>query len=192
MIDLTGEVLAAVHGWLPGNDEPERPQIQVATVDDEGRPDLRTVLLSEWDERGFVFHTDSRSRKSAQLASRPDVAVLVLWPGFTRQLVIRGRAEPLDPERVARGYAKRSPYLKQLAWQNDSELAQQGRDERVAAWAEFGRAHPPDGLPAPPSWTGYLVRPDRLTFWRSDTDGPSHRTEYRADGDGWVVEHLPG
>ncbi|MCU1472337.1 pyridoxal 5'-phosphate synthase [Amnibacterium sp.] len=192
MSDLQGEALATLADWLPGNDEPERPQIQVATVDDEGRPDLRTVLLSEWDERGFVFHTDAGSRKSVQLAGRPDVAVLVLWPGFTRQLVIRGRAEPLDPERVAHGYAKRSPYLKQLAWQNDHALAQRERDERVAAWAAFRESSRPDALPAPPSWTGYLVRPDRLTFWRSDADGPSHRIEYRAEGPDWVVEHLPG
>ncbi|HEY0374698.1 MAG TPA: pyridoxamine 5'-phosphate oxidase family protein [Amnibacterium sp.] len=192
MSDLRGEALATLTEWLPANDEPERPQIQVATVDGEGRPDLRTVLLSEWDERGFVFHTDARSRKSVQLASRPDVAVLVLWPGFTRQLVIRGRAEPLDPERVSYGYAKRSPYLKQLAWQNDHDLAQHERDERVAAWTAFRESRQPDALPAPPSWTGYLVRPDRLTFWRSDAEGPSHRIEYRAEGTDWVVEHLAG
>jgi pyridoxamine 5'-phosphate oxidase len=192
MTGLDGELLATLTEWLPGNEEPERPQIQIATVDDDGRPDVRTVLLSEWDEHGFVFHTDARSRKAAQLATRPDVALLVLWPGFTRQLVIRGRAEQLDAGRSARGYAKRSPYLKQLAWQNDHDLAQRAREERVAAWTRFRESEHPETLPAPDSWTGYLVRPDRLTFWRSDADGPSHRIEFRAGGDGWVVEHLPG
>ncbi|HEY8317845.1 MAG TPA: pyridoxamine 5'-phosphate oxidase family protein [Amnibacterium sp.] len=190
MSDLSGEVLAEVAAWLPPNDEPDRPQIQVATVDEDGRPDLRTVLLSEWDERGFVFHTDARSRKADQLAARPGVAVLVLWPGFTRQLVVRGRAEPLDADRIAGGYAKRSPYLRQLAWLNDDELAQAGQEQRRARWAAAA-GH--DFSAPPESWTGYLVRPERLTFWRSDAEGPSHRVEYREEpGGGWSTHHLPG
>jgi pyridoxamine 5'-phosphate oxidase len=193
MSAVPGGALALLTDWLPGNDEQERPQIQVATVDAEGRPDLRTVLLSEWHADGFVFHTDATSRKAEQLAGNPAVAIAMLWPAFSRQLVIRGAAEPADPATLARGFARRSPYLRQLAWQNSDGLAQADRATRVAEWARFRTEHDLERIDAPPTWTGYVVRPDRLTFWRSDPEGPSHRVEYRLRSSGdWSEHHLPG
>lgn len=190
---LHGEVLELLSGWLPSNSVAERPQIQVATVDSRGRPDIRTVLLSEWDEQGFVFHTDARSRKVEQLATHRGVAIEVLWPAFTRQLVISGLAETADERRVAAGYRRRSPYLQQLAWQNSADLAQSDRRRRLEQWRRFQQEHDIASLPAPTTWTGYLVRADRVTFWESEADGPSHRVEYRLEGSGdWSVHHLPG
>ncbi len=179
--------------WLPPNDAPERPQLQLATVDGLGRPDVRTVLLSEWDAEGFVFHTDAGSRKAAQLAVSPWVALVLLWPGFSRQLVVRGAAEVADRDRLDRAFAARSPYLKQLAWQNSESMAQLDRASRVEEWRRFSSDRDPAGVAAPTGWTGYLVRPDRLTFWQPDADGPSHRIEFRSAGDGaWSEHHLPG
>ena len=192
-MSVHGEALDALAAWLPPNDDPDRPQIQVATVDATGRPDIRTVLLSEWDADGFVFHTDARSRKAEQLADHAAVAIDVLWPGFTRQIVVRGTAEVADRERLDRAFALRSAYLKQLAHQNTTEFAQHERAERVRLWSAFGRKQDLALLTPPDTWTGYLVRPDRLTFWESDPDGPSHRTEYRLEPDGsWSSHHLAG
>jgi pyridoxamine 5'-phosphate oxidase len=190
--DLSGEVLALATAWLPGDEEPERPQLQLATVDADGRPDVRTVLLSAWDETGFVFHTDAASRKAAQLAAQRSVAFAIVWPAFTRQLVVRGVAEPASAERIELGFRSRSPYLRQLAWQNSHELAQLDRDERVRRWRAFQAEHDVAALPLSPTWTGYLVRPDRLTFWESDAEGPSHRLEYEATSEGWRLTHLAG
>lgn len=179
--------------WLPPNEDSDRPQMQVATVDEGGRPDARTVLLSEWDDEGFVFHTDAESRKAGQLHRSPAVALVLLWPGFTRQLVVQGTAEAADRERLDEAFARRSPYLKQLAWQNSTALAQRERHERIDAWRRFAEAHDTAELVAPATWIGYLVRPHRLTFWQSDADGPSHRVEFRrrAGGD-WTEHHLAG
>jgi pyridoxamine 5'-phosphate oxidase len=193
MTDLSGEVLDRLRAWLPDDDEPERPQLQLATVDGDGRPDIRTLLLSAWDESGFVFHTDAASRKVTQLAAQPSVALAIVWPGFTRQLVVRGVAEQAAPAALERAYRSRSPYLKQLAWQNSLELAQQPRDERMRRWRAFGDEQDVTARPPSPTWTGYLVRPDRVTFWEPDTQGPSHRFEYEAMGaDGWRLTHLAG
>jgi pyridoxamine 5'-phosphate oxidase len=189
---LSGEVLALLTAWLPDDDDPDRPRLQLATVDESGRPDLRTLLLSAWDEDGFLLHTDATSRKAAQLAAHPAVALAVVWPGFPRQLVVRGQAEPADPESVEAAYRRRSPYLKQLAWQNTAEVARLPREERVRRWLAFQAEQDPAELPPPPTWIGYRVRPDRLTFWQSDLDGPSHRVEYTAGDGGWAVTHLPG
>jgi pyridoxamine 5'-phosphate oxidase len=190
---IDGKPLALLRAWLPPNEAEERPQIQVATVDEQGRPNIRTVLLSEWDERGFVFHTDSASRKAEELGRHPGAAMTVLWPGFTRQLVVRGVVEVVDQEALRRAFARRSPYLKQLAWQNTTALAQRSLEERRTTWSRFTAEHDVESLAPSATWTGYLVRPDRITFWESDAAGPSHRTEYRSEAGGpWTEHHLAG
>lgn len=193
MTTITGAPLALLHDWLPPNTQQERPQIQVATVDGDGRPDIRTVLLSSWDADGFAFHTDSASRKVAQLAANGAVALVVLWPGFSRQLVVRGAAEVQDRGVLDAAYAARSPYLRQLAWQNTTELAQKDAAARASAWQRFSTEHAVAELVPPDTWTGFVVRADRLTFWQSDPNGPSHRVEYRAAGaESWTEHHLAG
>jgi pyridoxamine 5'-phosphate oxidase len=177
--------------WLPANDDLDRPQITLATVSASGGADARTVLLSEFDEQGFYFHTDALSRKAADIAAEPRVAIVVLWPGFTKQLVIVGTAEVAPPEEIAAVYTRRSLYLQQLAWQNTAEFAQLPHGERVRAWGSFLARHV-DGFGQPENWVGYLVRPTRLTFWQSDPETASHRTEYTLTDGEWVESHLPG
>lgn len=189
---LTGAVLQAVDDWLPSNEDPNRPQIQVATVDADGRPDLRTVLLSGWTAEGFSFHTDTASRKAEQLEQQPAVALVAVWPGFSRQLVVLGTAEREPNEAAAAAFALRSPYLQQLAWQNSHEFALLPYPDRLEQWRAFRADHARQPIPVAPTWVGYLVRPDRLTFWTSDPDTASHRLEYFAVGDDWVLAHLPG
>jgi pyridoxamine 5'-phosphate oxidase len=198
---LDGEVWRRLQDWLPPNDDPDRPQLTLSTVTPDGRADARTVLLSEFDADGFYFHTDARSRKAAQLAANPAVALTVLWPNFTRQLVVQGTAEPAPAPELARAYRRRSAYLQQLAWLNTADFARLPRAERVARWAACAADHP-DGFAQPPTWTGYLVRPSRLTFWEGDPEAASRRTEFThtefthteftAGPAGWQVSHLPG
>jgi len=172
--------------WLPANDDPNRPRITLSTA----APDARTVLLSEFDEHGFYFHTDSRSRKVQQLADDPRVALTFLWPDFTKQLVVVGDAELAPVEEQARVYRARSAYLKQLAWLNDQENAQLPVEERRERWASF--TDDPDSLQPPDTWVGFLVRPHRLTFWEGDPLAASRRTEFAlVDGD-WEKSYLPG
>ncbi|THG30944.1 pyridoxamine 5'-phosphate oxidase family protein [Naasia lichenicola] len=190
--NVSGDALALLSEWLPSNSDPARPQIQLATVDADGRPDVRTVLLSEWSTEGFYFHTDSRSRKVADLRANPAVAIEVLWPGFSRQLVIRGFAEQASNEEEADAYARRSPYLKQLAWQNTAELAARPVAERESTWTSFASDNDIARIDAPPTWIGFLVRPDRLTFWESNPTAPSHRVEYALESGDWTEHHLPG
>lgn len=190
---LRGAVLAALEDWLPPNDEAERPGVQLATVDDAGRPDLRTVLLSEWDERGLVFHTDTASRKAAHLAARPLAAMLLLLRGATRQLSLQGGVVPHDPAAAERAYARRSPYLQQLAWQNTAATARLPHAERVGAWRRFRDDREGGPLRPPDTWGGFVLQPHRVTFWEADPDGPSHRIEHRRTAGGaWTMHHLPG
>jgi pyridoxamine 5'-phosphate oxidase len=180
-----------VASWLPSNDDLDRPQITLATVNASGEPDVRTVLLSEYDTTGFYFHTDALSRKAASIVANPAVAISILWPGFTRQLTIQGRAEVAPAAEISAAFAKRSPYLQQLAWQNNFEFAQMPAAERAASWSAFTAAHP-DGFEQPDNWIGFLVRPSRFTFWQSSPVAASQRTEYWANSGGWTIAHLPG
>lgn len=183
--------MAMAAEWLPANDDPERPQITLATVSVAGGADARTVLMSEFDENGFYFHTDALSRKALDIAEEPRVAIVVLWPGFTKQLVIQGRAEVAPPEEIAAAFSRRSPYLQQLAWQNTADFAQLSLDERIVAWQRFLARHV-DGFKQPDNWIGFLVRPSRLTFWQSNPDTASRREEYTRVRGEWSLSYLPG
>ncbi|WP_309712884.1 pyridoxamine 5'-phosphate oxidase family protein [Pseudolysinimonas sp.] len=177
--------------WLPSNADPARPVMTLATAAD-GIPDARTLLLSEWDEHGLYFHTDSRSRKVRQLAADPAVALMLHFPESARQLTVQGIAEPAPTDELRRAFRARSAYLQQLAWQNTIEFAGLPLADRLRAWAAFRDDHA-DGFGQPPTWTGYLVRPTRLTFWIGNPDTASRRTEYTRTADGtWTVSLLAG
>ena len=179
-----------VAAWLPDDDDPARPTMTLATLD-AGVPDARTVLLSSWSRDGFVLHTDTRSRKAAQLAADPAVALVLHLAADAHQLVVQGRAEPAGAEADRAAYARRSPYLQQLAWQNSDEFATLTLADRRTAWADFAGAHP-DGFAAAPTWAGYRVVPARLTFWQGDPTTASRRLEYARTADGWTVSRRAG
>jgi pyridoxamine 5'-phosphate oxidase len=180
-----------VTDWITPNGDPDRPQITLSTVSRSGGADARTVLMSEYDDNGFYFHTDALSRKAADIAAEPRVAITFLWPNFTRQLVVQGTAEVAPADEIAAAYQVRSPYLQQLAWQNTASFAQLSHDERVAQWTSFLAAHA-GGFEQPENWIGYLVRPTRLTFWRSDPETASQREEYTLVDGAWQLGYLPG
>jgi pyridoxamine 5'-phosphate oxidase len=193
--DPPSDPAALLTEWLPPNDSPDRPQLILSTIDPTGHPDARTVLLSEFDLSGFYFHTDSRSRKVEDITANPAVALTLLWPSFTRQLVVQGRAEVAPADELADAYRRRSPYLKQLAWLNSLEFAQLPLAERREQWSAFRDVHAPGGTPEfdqPDTWIGFLVRPHRLTFWGSDPDAASRRAEYTLVDGEWVLEFLAG
>ncbi|GLY29310.1 pyridoxamine 5'-phosphate oxidase family protein [Kineosporia sp. NBRC 101731] len=186
-MSIEGEAWELLSSWLPVNGDPQRPRMQLATVTGQGVPDVRTVLLSEFSPEGFWFHTDSRSRKVADLAASPQVALLLLWPDFSRQLSVQGVASLASADEIAAAFAARTPFLQQVAWQNTDDLARLPDDERRARWA----AHVATDEP-PVTWTGYLVRPTRLTFWRTHEGTASRRTEFTRSSSGWSRQYLAG
>lgn len=180
-----------LESWLPANDHPERPLMTLITSTPDGRPDGRSVLLSEFDREGFYFHTDSRSRKIAALDQNPHAALVIPLVHERHQITVQGVSEPVGADEEARVYARRSTYLRYLAWLNTDELAALAEAERVAAWSAFA-AQNPDPTP-PPTWIGRLIRPTRITFWTGREDAPSRREEFSLTDDGaWRVTVLAG
>ena len=184
--------------WLPDNEDQARPVITVATVDESGAPDSRTQLLTAWDADGFYLHSDSRARKIGQLANDPRVSLTMHLGADAHQITVQGVAEIADAAELEWAFAHRSPYLQQLAWQNTVEFASLPRLDRVKAWEDFHADHA-EGFTAPPTWTGFLVRPRRITFWVGSTVTASRRVEYARDTVGeelaesvWTVTQLAG
>jgi pyridoxamine 5'-phosphate oxidase len=192
-LDLLDAWLARVDapdGAGEGTDALSTPLMALATVDAEGYPRVRHVLLSAYDRGRLHFHTDARSAKAAQLADSPRAGATIVWPENARQLSVSGRVVPETPEESALVYTRRTRYLQILAWVNDPELAAMGAADRQRTWAAFAREHAT--LEPPPTWTGYVLVPEIITFWRGDSDGPSQRVLCRRAYDGWAIERLPG
>jgi pyridoxamine 5'-phosphate oxidase len=178
--------------WLPENTDDLRPLMQLSTIDVDGYPDARSVLVSEVDDDGLYFHTSANSRKARQLAAAPRACAVLAWPEVGRQLVVQGDVEVAPTSESDSVYRSRGRYLQLLAWTNTVQTAQLPLAERRSRWAGFADQHPDGSLQPPESWIGFLIRPRRLTFWRADDLGPSQRTEYRRSDIGWLVELLDG
>lgn len=165
--------------------DPEPTAMTLATADADGRVSARTVLLKQYDERGFVFFTNTRSLKGRQLAANPQCALLFLWK-HTREQVqarIEGRCERIGDAEADAYFASR-PRISQLgAWASKQSLTLPERrffDERIA---RFDKRFGDDAVPRPPHWSGYRVVPDRIEFWYGATYRLHDRDLYeRRDG----------
>lgn len=178
--------------WLPDNEDVERPVVTLATLDADGFPNGRSVLLSAYDQNGFRIHTDGRSSKAAELSATPRAALVIRWPDLARQLVVQGEVERDDDASTARAFSRRDVYLRVLAHQSTAEYAQLTATERETRWAaaeQHARVH---GVHQPPTWVGFVIRPRRLAFWAGSTTMASRRVEYRRTPDGWQRRYLPG
>ena len=173
-----------------GVDSTNTPLMALATLGTDGSPQVRHVLLSAHDRGRLHFHTDARAAKVAELAANPQAAATFVWPEIPRQLGVSGEVVAETTGEQAAAYAHRSRYLQLLAWLNDADLARRGQADRRRAWAEFESLHP--ALEPPPTWVGYVLVAERITFWRGLPDAPSQRIACRRTGGSWSIERLPG
>jgi pyridoxamine 5'-phosphate oxidase len=190
--EAPGDPFELLTTWLPANSDPVRPLMTLATVSADGRPNARTVLLSEYDPSGFWFHTDARSAKIAEIDATGYAALMIHLPARTAQIVVQGPVVPATPEEQERAYAARSPYLRRLAWLNTAELAARPLAERQAAWADSAAQRPDSGLHPPATWTGRKVVPERIKLWIGREDTASRRFDYTRTPSGWALALLPG
>ncbi len=189
-LDLLDLWLAPVGANSQATDMTTTPLMALATVGLDGAPRLRHVLLSAYDRGRLHFHTDARTAKAAELLADARVAATIVWPEIPRQLTVLGSVVAEDGDEQALAFAQRTRYLQLLAWVNDHELAQRSAAERAAAWAAYDEAHA--ALEPPPTWRGYAIVAQRITFWRGCVDGPSQRIVCQQEPHGWHVERLPG
>jgi len=164
--------------------------ICVATVDPDGMPDARMVLLKGHGPDGFRFFTNRESAKGRQLAADPNAALVAYWRELDRQVRARGRVELLDDADSDAYFATRPRDSQLGAWasaQSEPLGSREQLDDRVAELDIEYRDRP---IPRPPHWGGYLLIPDEVEFWQGQVGRLHDRFRYRRSDGGWTIERL--
>ena len=179
--------------WLKeaGKTEPHDPNaMTLATATPDGRPSARMVLLKGADQDGFVFYTNTQSRKGGELAANQAVALLFHWKSLTRQVRIEGRATPVAPAEADAYYASRARVSRRGAGAAHPPRPRPRRETRAARVTALDTRFPGDDIPRPPHWSGFRVRPDSFEFWQDMPYRLHDRTVFTRAGDGWTTEKL--
>jgi pyridoxamine 5'-phosphate oxidase len=159
----------------------------LSTVDPDGRPSARFVLLKSVDAHGFVFYTNLESRKAKALAAHPDAALTVYWPPQT-QVRVEGRVEPVTDAEADAYFATRPRGSQIGAWASlqSSELASRDALDQRIAEIETRFAGVP--VPRPPFWSGYRVVPSLIEFWTRDVSRLHERVRFQRQhaGGAWT------
>lgn len=192
--DLHQDPLEQARRWVDQAMQQELPlanAMTLATADEQGRPSCRTVLLKGIEDGGFVFFTHYDSRKGNEMAVNPNVAAVLFWEPFSRQICISGTAEKLSAEQ-SRAYFLSRPRGSQLS----AAVSPQSHPVPSRSWLE-DRQHAlaedvGDGeIPMPEHWGGYRIMPREIQFWHGRPDRLHDRFRFlRRDEGAWELERL--
>jgi pyridoxamine 5'-phosphate oxidase len=192
-IPLPPDPFTAFEAWLADArrlelNDPNAMTLATATA--EGRPSARIVLLKGADAHGFVFYTNTQSRKGDELAANPHAALLFHWKTLGRQIRIEGPTEPVQPAEADAYYESRPRISRLGAWASDQSRALAGRANLQTRLAEAEARFPGEDIPRPPHWSGYRVRPEIFEFWQDMPFRLHDRTLYTASNEGWQISKL--
>ncbi|MGQ7791248.1 pyridoxamine 5'-phosphate oxidase [Faunimonas sp. B44] len=147
--------------------EPNDPNaMALATVDETGLPDVRMVLLKDFDHAGFVFYTNLGSRKGRELAAVPKAALCFHWKSLRRQVRVRGPVTPVDPAEADAYFASRPRVSRIGAWASRQSQPLESRFALEKAVAQFTARFGIGTIPRPAFWSGFRIAPVSIEFWR--------------------------
>lgn len=165
----------------------EANAMTLATVDEEGRPSARVVLLKSFDERGFVFHTNRTSRKGRELEGHPEAALCFHWPKGEQQVRIEGPTARLSDEESDDYFATRPRGSQIGAWASLQSQDLPSREHLEARIVEIEARYRDVPVPRPPHWGGYRLTPRMIELWQGRTSRLHERRVYTR-----VLEPEPG
>ena len=173
--------------------EPNDPNaVALATVDPDGLPNVRMVLLKGHDERGFVFYTNFQGTKGHEVLASGKAAMCFHWKSLRRQVRVRGPVEQVSDEEADAYYGSRHPQSRRGAWASDQSRPLDSRRTLLDRQAEIERRFPDDdAIPRPPHWSGFRILPVSIEFWADGEYRLHDRAIFTPDGrGGWSPQRL--
>lgn len=194
--DFTGadEPLRLFSEWLADAEKSEvndPTAVALATVDEDGLPDVRMVLLKGFDENGFVFFTNFESAKGRQLLATPKAAMCFHWKSLRRSVRVRGEVSTVSDQEADEYFRTRARGSRIGAWASKQSRPLESRFALEKAVAEYTARYPLGDIPRPPYWSGFRIRPVSIEFWHDRPFRLHDRLKFtvRTEG-GWEKTHL--
>jgi len=162
----------------------------LSTIDSEGNPESRVVLLKELKSEGLIFFTNYNSKKGHQISENKHVSVVFFWPELERQVRIKGIAERIS-EKESEDYFLSRPIDSQLgAWASPQSQIIESRQILDNNYSRYQRFFLNNELKKPPHWGGFLIRPEYFEFWQGRSNRLHDRIEYYKQEDSWEIHRL--
>ena len=163
----------------------------LATVSSDGKPSNRMVLMKSFDADGFVFFTNSRSRKGQNLAQNPHVALLFHWKTLRRQVRIEGAVTPVSEAESDAYFATRAVISRLGAAASEQSQPLDDKQILIDRVNDLRQTYDENSIPRPDHWHGYRVKPELIEFWMDGEYRLHDRFNYTADGaGGWDIQRL--
>lgn len=189
----SAEPIALFAEWLKAAEasEPNDPNaMALATVDRDGLPDVRMVLLKEFDAAGFVFYTNFESAKGRELLANPKAALCFHWKSLRKQVRVRGPVSEVSAEEADAYFASRQRGSRIGAWASQQSRPLESRFALEKAVAAYTARYAIGDIPRPPYWSGFRLAPQEIEFWSDGTFRLHDRIKFVRTGEGWGKTRL--
>jgi pyridoxamine 5'-phosphate oxidase len=171
--------------------EPNDPNaMALATATPSGRPSVRMVLLKQADRHGFVFYTNTESRKGEELAVNPQASLCFHWKSLRRQIRIEGTVTPVGAQEADAYFRSRPRDSRIGTWASDQSRPLDARATLEAKLARLDAQYPGEAVPRPPHWSGYRLVPTYIEFWHDRPFRLHDRIVFAAEAGGWTRSRL--